>query len=152
MAEFDRYGDLDEKIVKNAKKKAKRKLKKGVKRLNGWTLFFCVIALAAGIAAGIGAYNFVCMNDEFELKGKKEYSIELGSGTFEYKDAGVSIVEFGRDISDDVKIETNMKELEGGKYEADANVPGKYYIKYTVDSPKYGEVCRIRTFTVGGEG
>ena len=152
MADFDRYGDLDEKIVKNVKKNTKRKLKKGVKRLNGWTLFFCIIALAAGIAAGIGAYNFVCMNDEFELKGKKEYSVELGSGTFEYTDAGVSVIEFGRDISDSVKIETNMEKVGEGTYRADANVPGKYYIKYTVDSPKYGEVCRIRTFTVGGEG
>jgi hypothetical protein len=151
MADFDRYGDLDEKIAKKIKKKAKKKIKKGVKRLNGWTLFFCVIALAAGVAAGIGAHNFVCRNDEFELKGKKEHYLELGLGVFEYTDAGVSIVEFGKDISGDVKIETNMKELGGGRYEADANVPGKYYIKYTVDSPKYGEVCRIRTFTVGGE-
>ena len=152
MADFDRYGDLDEKIVKNVKKKAKKKFKKGVKRLNGWTLFFCILALVVGVAAGIGAHNLVCMNDEFEVNGQKEYYIELRSGTFEYTDAGATVIEFGRDISDDVKIETNMTELGDGKYEADASIPGKYYIKYTVDSPKYGEVCRIRTFTVGGEG
>ena len=152
MADFDRYGDLDERIVRNAKKNTKKKLKKGIKRLNGWTLFFCIIALAAGIAAGVGAYGFVCADDEFVLKGEKEYSVALGSGVFQYTDEGVSIVEFGKDISDTVTIETNMTSLGGGKYEADGNVPGKYYIKYTVDSPKYGEVCRIRIFNVGGEG
>jgi hypothetical protein len=151
MSEFGRFDELDEKIVKNVKKKTKRKLKKGVKRLNGWTLFFCIVALIAGLAAGIGAYELLCMNDEFELNGRKEYYVELRAGTFEYIDAGATVIEFGRDISDEVRIETNMTDLGGGRYEADASISGIYYIKYTVDSVKYGEVCRIRTFTVGGE-
>ena len=151
MSEFGRFDGLDEKIVKNAKKKTKRKLKKGVKRLNGWTLFFCILALIAGLAAGIGSYELLCMNDKFEVNGKKEYYVELRPGTFEYADAGATVIEFGRDISDEVRIETNMTDLGGGRYEADASISGKYYIKYTVDSVKYGKICRTRTFTVGGE-
>jgi len=146
-----KYDDFQDAFADSVKKKAKRKAKKEVKRMNGWTLFFCVIALIAGVAVGIGAYNLVCAGDEFVLNGKKEYNIELGSGYFDYVDAGVSIVEFGKDISGSVEIETNMKEMGNGTYRADADVPGKYYIKYTVDSPKYGKICRIRTFTVGGE-
>ena len=146
-----KYDDFQDAFADSVKKKAKRKAKKEVKRMNGWTLFFCILALVAGVAAGVGAYNFVCANDKFELNGKKEYTIELGSGTFEYTDAGATVIEFGRDISGEVEVQTNMKDVGNGKYVADANVPGKYYIKYTVDSPKYGEVCRIRTFTVGGE-
>ena len=97
MSEFGRFDELDEKIVKNVKKKTKRKLKKGVKRLNAWTLFFCIVALIAGLAAGIGAYELLCMNDEFELNGRKEYYVELRAGTFEYTDAGATVIEFGRD-------------------------------------------------------
>lgn len=152
MSDFGRFDYFDEKASKNVKKKTKRKVKKGIKKLNGWTVFFCIIALAAGVAAGVGAYKLVCRNDEFELKGKKEYYVELRSGAFEYIESGVSIVEFGKDISDEVIVKTNMTDLGNGKYEADASIPGKYYIEYTVDSPKYGEVRRIRTFVVGGEG
>ena len=151
MSDFGRFDDFDEKISKKAKKKTKRKIKKSVKRLNGWTVFFCIIALAAGVAAGVGAYKLVCINDKFVINGSKEYYIELGSKKFEYIDAGATVVEFGKDISDEVIVKTNMTDLGNGKYEADASIPGKYYIEYTVDSPKYGEVRRIRTFIVGGE-
>ena len=76
----------------------------------------------------------------------------MGSESFVYNDRGATVIEFGKDISDKVTVETNMQDLGGGKYTADTTVPGKYYIKYTVESHKYGEVCRIRTFVVGGEG
>lgn len=151
MSDFGRFDDFDEKISKKAKKKTKRKIKKSVKRLNGWTVFFCIIALAAGVAAGVGAYKLVCINDRFEINGSKEYHIELGSGTFEYIDAGATVIEFGQDISYEVTVKTNMTDLGNGKYGADASIPGNYYIEYTVDSPKYGEVRRIRKFIVGGE-
>ena len=151
MSDFGRFDDFDEKASKNVKKKTKRKVKKGIKKLNGWTVFFCIIALLAGVAAGVGAYKLVCINDKFVVNGSKEYHIELGSGNFEYIDAGATVIEFGKDISDDVIVKTNMTDLGNGRYGADANISGTYYIEYTVDSPKYGEVRRIRTFVVGGE-
>ncbi len=151
---------LEEKIKDKAKKKAKRKVKRKAKsyakkkarKVNLLTVFICLVALVAGVAAGIFGYRYICRDDRFELRGKKQIAVELGAADFIYRDAGVNIIEFGRDISDEVVTETNMTDLGGGKYTVDTTIPGRYYIEYRVDSPKYGKVCRIRTFVVGGEG
>lgn len=138
-------------IERKAKSKAKRKVKKKVKRIHPATIFICLLCLALGVAAGAGAYGFITKDDCFKLKGNKEYSIPLGS-EFTYTDAGVEVISFGQDISDKVKIETNLTELGNGKYTADTSEAGEYYIIYTVDSIKYGEMMRVRVITVeGGE-
>ncbi len=111
--------------------------------------FFCTLALAAGLFIGWFGGEFLCKNDTFELMGEKEYAVEINEVGFQYIDEGVKIIEFGRDISDKVAVETNMVKLGNGAYAADTTVPGRYYIKYTVDSPRYGEIARIRVFTVG---
>ncbi len=147
--------NFEDEFEDRAKKSAKKYAKKKVKRMNGFTLFFCILALAGGMAFGVWGYGFICADDCFEVVGEKEYVIELGAPEFTFNDRGAKVIEFGRDISDKVKVETNMTELGDGKYTADTTVPGKYYIKYTVDSPKYGNICRIRTFTItenGGQG
>ncbi len=111
--------------------------------------FFCTLALAAGLLVGWYGGEYICKNDTFELVGEKEYTVEINEVNFRYEEEGVKIVEFGRDISSSVSVETNMTELGDGKYTLDTTVPGRYYLKYTVDSPKYGEIARIRIFTVG---
>ncbi len=145
-----------DKIKSKAKSTAKRKTrsyaKRKMRRANLLTLFICLLALVVGVIAGVFSYKYVCRDDCFRLLGEKEIRVELNSPLFLYYDYGVEIIEFGRDISDDAEMETNMIDLGGGKYTVDTTVPGSYYIKYTVDSPKYGEVCRIRTVVVGGEG
>lgn len=151
---------LEEKIKDKAKKRAKRKVKRKAKsyakkkarKVNILTAFICLVSLVVGVIAGIFGYRYICRDDRFELRGKKQIVVELGASEFVYRDAGANIIEFGRDISGQVVTETNMTDLGGGKYTVDTTIPGRYYIKYTVDSPKYGEVCRIRTFIVGGEG
>ena len=144
------YNDVEEKIVNTAKRKTRSYAKRKVRRLNGLTIFFCILALAAGFVAGIYGYEFVCRDDCFVLLGAKEYTVELNSENYTYYEDGARVIEFGKDISSEVSVQTNMTSLGGKKYTLDTTVPGRYYIKYTVDSPKYGEICRIRTFVVGG--
>ncbi len=138
------------KAKSKAKSRARRKIKSKVRRISVWTFVISFLALVVGIAVGIGAYSFISRDDCFRLRGEAEYDIALGSA-FEYDDEGVRIIEFGRDISREARVETNMTELDNGNYTVDTSAAGRYYIKYTVDSVKYGEICRIRVFEVGGE-
>lgn len=119
-------------------------------RGKGISYFFCTLALVLGLVIGWFGGEYLCKNDTFELLGEKEYSINANEVGFEYFDEGVKIIEFGRDISGKVTVETNMLRSDNGAYAVDTTVPGKYYIKYTVDSYRYGEIARIRVFTVGG--
>ena len=144
------YEDFGEKMTDAAKKKARSYAKKRARRANRLTSFICLLALIGGAVFGVYAYEYVCQDDCFVLVGQKEYTVELNSSDFNYLEDGVKIVEFGRDISSSVVSETNMTDLGGGRYTADTTVPGRYYIKYTVNSPKYGNVTKIRTFVVGG--
>ena len=145
------FEDFDEKTRDEVKKKAKSYAKKKMRAANRITKFLCLVSLLGGVFFGVYAYGYVCQNDCFVLRGEKEQRIALNTPDFVYYEDGVKIIEFGRDISKNVEIKTNMQALGGGKYSADTTVPGRYYIKYTIDSPKYGEVCRIRTIVVGGE-
>lgn len=113
--------------------------------------FFCMLMLVIGLAIGWFGGEYICRNDAFELVGEKEYAVKINEVNFQYKEEGVRIIEFGRDISGDVLVETNMLKLDNGTYTADTTVPGRYYIKYTVESMRYGEIERIRIFTVGGD-
>ena len=144
------YNDVEEKIVNTAKRKTRSYAKRKVRKLNGWTIFFCILALIAGLAVGVYGYDFVCSDDCFVVLGEKENAVELNTVNFTYYDDGVRIVEFGRNISDNVVVETNMTKLGNGAYTVNTTVPGRYYIKYAVDSPKYEKVTKIRTFVVGG--
>ena len=150
------YKSINDKIKSKAKSRAKRKTKsyakKKMRRANLLTVAIAVLALIAGVVVGVFAYKHICRHDRFELRGQKEIRIELNESEFFYYDDGVELVEFGKDLSDEVEVQTNMTYLGGDKYTVDTTVPGKYYVKYTVDSPKYGEVCRIRTIIVGGDG
>ena len=146
------YEDLDERIGDTVKRKTRSYVKRKQRRTNRLTSFICLVSLLAGAFTGVYVYEYICADDCFELLGEKVCAVELDSPDFNYYDDGVKIIEFGRDISDKVLTETNMTDLGDGRYTVDTTVPGKYYIKYTVDSPKYSKVTRIRTFVVGGEG
>ena len=137
------YEDFDD-VVKKGAKSFKRKRKKV-------SLFACLLALFIGVVLGYLGGEYICQNDTFMLVGEKNYSVSLGAPDFVYEEEGVRIIEFGKDISDSACVETNMTSLGDGKYTVDTTVPGKYYIKYTVESYRYGEVCKIRVFSVGGD-
>ena len=134
-------------------KKAKRNINKTAKSVSklgsrGILVFF--ICLLIGIAAGFGVYKIVCKNDCFQIIGADEITLTLDE---KYEESGVKIVEFGKDISDKVKIETNLNLDENGK----SKEVGTFYVKYTVDSVKFGKLFKIQkikliTFVEASEG
>ncbi len=148
MAEVEK---LKNKVQKKAKSKVKRKVKSKAKskakKIHPATYIIALLCLALGIGAGAGACALVCKDDCFKLKGKKSYTVSVGTPLV-YGDEGVKIVSFGGDISDRVEIETNLTETVDGRYTADTSQTGEYYIIYTVDSVKYGKIQRVRTISV----
>lgn len=152
MNDRERFAqEVQTRATKKVKSKAKRKAKSKIKRIHPLSFVIWILCLALGAGLGVGAYRVVSANDRFTLRGEKSYTLPIG-GEVTYKDKGVEIVSFGGDISDRVSIETNLTETdEEGVYKIDTSQGGEYYIIYTVDSIKYGEIQRVRTITVKGE-
>ena len=141
------YEDFEDAVKKGAKSFAKGNKRKRKKV----SLFACLFALFIGVVIGYLGGEYICQNDTFVLVGEKNCVVTLGAPDFVYEEEGVKIIEFGKDISGEACVETNMTSLGDGKYTVDTTVPGRYYIKYTVDSQRYKEICRIRAFSVGGD-
>ena len=145
---------MKEKAAKNAKSRAKRKIKSKAKRISAASYVIWIIALLLGLALGAFACHYICRNDGFELKGKSEINIALGgegsSGI--YTDKGASVVSFGKDLSKKVKVNTSLTEVGDGEYKIDTSKEGVYYIIYTIDDVRFGDIKRVRTIRVGGEG
>ena len=151
MADIDK---IKKKTVNKAKSRAKRKVKSKAKskakRIHPLTWVICALALIIGVGAGIGAYSFISRNDCFKLRGDAEYTVSVGAEVT-YVDEGVKIISFGKDISSEVEVKTNLKKISSGKYAVDTTKPTEYYIIYTVDDAKYGNIQKVRTITVKGE-
>ena len=149
QSNVERLGQKAQNQVKRkAKRKVKSKARKTAKKIHPLSYVIWVLVLLLGIGTGILGGMFLCRDDCFEIRGKN-VRVALGA-EFAWEDPGARVVEYGKDISDQVKVQTDLIENEDGTYTADTSIPGTYFIKYTVDSPKYGEICRIRTITVGG--
>ena len=132
---------------KKIESKVKKEVKKTSKKFTIGSVVAIILCLIVGIVGGIFAEKFITRNDCFELSGSKEFKIAVGED-FSYSDEGYKCISFGKDLTDKVKIETNMKQ-ESGKYIIDTSEEGEYYMIYTVESKKYGEIKRVRTFVVG---
>ena len=136
------------KVAKKAKSKVKRKARSTAKRISAVSYVIWALALICGIAVGAVSCMFVCRNDCFKLRGKSEYVLTVGQENNIYTDKGAQVISFGRDISRDVKVSTNLLEVGDGEYEIDTSEEGVYYIIYTVDDVRFGEIKRVRTFRV----
>jgi hypothetical protein len=130
-------------------KQAKKQFK------NAWSTFgiigiiLLVCVLAGGVLVGSVICYFACQNDCFKLNGPKEVELYIGQT---YEDPGCTVIEFGQDISDQVVRSGSFMDLEGGTSETE----GSFYIKYTVDTFKYGKLFtiymgRIITFVAPSE-
>lgn len=133
-------------------KRSRRKAKKMIKGVSavGWLIAFMFLLVGVGI--GVGIYHLTSRDDCFYINGSDEISLTLND---KYTDEGVSIVAFGKDASDSVVIETNLKKDSSGNYYA--TEVGTYYIKYASKNIKYGslfkvEKIRLLTFVEGSEG
>lgn len=135
-----------------AKKSTKNKAKTAVKNTSVKVFLIGFLFLLVGIGCGVGVCWGLCRNDTFELYGQEELTLTLEE---KYMDDGVKIISFGKDVSGDIEIETNLKQDENGLFCSDE--VGTFYIKYHSNSFKYGtlftvEKVRLITFVEVSEG
>lgn len=121
---------------RRATKKTVNAAKKELKKIGAKGILVAFLVLIVGLAAGAAAYFAVCSKDTFEIIGGDEITITLED---KYVEQGVKIIEFGKDISDKAVIETNLVQSDSGN---PAEI-GTFYVKYSVDSVKYGKIFRI---------
>lgn len=136
------------KASRSTNKQTKRKLKK----LGFRAILIILLVTLIGACIGAGACWFVCRNDCFDIIGKDEITLEITINQKQgnemitvpnkYVDDGVRVVSFGRDVSDKVQVETNLKQNTDGSYYADE--VGTYHIIYKVDDIKYGKIFTIQ--------
>ena len=141
--------DRDGKATRSTNKKVNKTINKKVKKIGIKAILIILLVTLIGGGIGLGACWFVSRNDCFEIVGmeeitltlKDEESTEFGEGNI-YYDEGVKVVSFGRDISEDVYVETNLKQHTDGGYYADE--VGTYYMIYKVNDIKYGKIFTIQ--------
>lgn len=139
-------------LIDRGEKKAKRRAKSKLKKLHTATKVLAVLFLVVGIAAGALVCTAMSKNDGFTLKGNTAFSIDVGT-PYTYTEEGVSAVQFGRDVSGKVQVETSLEQDANGNYIIPTDEEGIYTITYTVNAYKFqkgenGVIKRIRTFTV----
>ena len=117
----------------SSKSKAKKEAKKQVKK-KPW-LLVVVLLLALSAVGGFFTAKVLTQNDTFEIIGEQTIYLQVGET---YQDEGAKVISFGRDLSDQVKSENTV----------DTSVAGDYYIKYTVEDIRFGNVCRYRYVVV----
>ena len=138
--------------------KSKRSNTRKIKRLGLKAILIILLVTIIGGAIGVGACWFVCRDDCFDIMGQDELTLPMTVINYingeaveiptSYVDEGVKVVSFGRDISKDVYIETDLKKNQDGSYYADEI--GTYYIIYKTNDIKYGKIFtveRIRLIT-----
>lgn len=122
------------------KSDAQKAAEKAVKKSHPATLILAILFLIVGAVAGVVLSRELTKNDKFELIGEKQVELAIGES---YKEAGVKIISFGRDISDKVAY--------GGDFVTMGEIPeeGIYQIVYTVDDFRWGDYQLVRTVIVG---
>ena len=130
---------------KNAKKAAKKSVRKAHKGIIATAL----ISLLIGFAAGYLGASYLSINDHFSVIGEKEIILQQGE-SYIYQEKGAELISLGRNISSEVVILHELIPDEYGNYPIDTSAERTYVITYTTDDIKYGNIKRIRTITVVG--
>ena len=123
----------------NSKKKKSNKAKKELKKLGFLTIVVALLLMSIGVGVGSLVVKISTKNDCFNLIGKDEITLQLGET---YVDEGVNIISFGKDVSEDITIETNLKVDVDGKYYAENE--GTYYMIYKSNNFKYGTIFKVQ--------
>lgn len=129
--------DLD--IDSKQSKKTNKKINKTIKKASAGAIILAVVLLVVGAVGGYFGVKFLTRNDCFEIVGKDELTLTLGEN---YADQSVKAISFGKDVSEKVEIETNLKQNEDGSYYADE--VGTYYIVYKVNDIKYNSIFKVQ--------
>ena len=130
-------GNEGEKNQKSNKKTI-NKIKKQAKNIGMKAWLVALLVLVVGVGAGIGAFYLTSKNDCFTLVGNEELTLTIGEA---YEDQGVSIKAFGKDISNKVLIDTNLKIDDSGNYYSEE--VGTFYIRYYTNEIKYGSIFKV---------
>lgn len=125
--------------VKKPNKKTSKKAEKAIKKLGAGALLVAVLLMAIGAVGGYFGFKVLTKKDCFVLNGQDEITIQLGE---KHTDQGVKIISFGKDVSEDIEIETNLKENADGTYSAEEE--GTYYIIYKSNNFKYGSLFKVQ--------
>ena len=115
-----------------------KKSKKSGSKLTKSLGILAVVFLIIGVGLGIGTGFYLCRNDCFEIIGSDELTLTIGEN---YYDEGCKVVSFGRDISDEVEIETDLIINSDGSLTGDDTKT--YYILYKSNDIKYGKVFTV---------
>ena len=111
--------------------------------------WIALIFLAAGFAAGYFGAEYLCSNDCFYINGESHITIQKGTD-YTYPDEGATVISFGRDLSTEIIIETDLPTIENGTYFVDTSKEQTYTITYTIDDLRYRGVKKVRFITVTG--
>ncbi len=135
------------KVSKKSAKQVERKMKKA----GPIAVLVIVVFFVVGLLGGYLTFLLTSSHDCFDMLGEEEVTLTLDE---KYIDEGVKIIEFGKDISENVEYDTNLLS-DGNEFYAEE--VGTYYIKYSVDSFKYGKIFKIQkvrliTFVESSEG
>ena len=115
-----------------------KKSKKSGSKLTKSLGILAVVFLIIGVGLGIGTGFYLCRNDCFEIIGSDELTLTIGEN---YYDEGCKVISFGRDISDEVEIETDLIINSDGSLTGDDTKT--YYILYKSNDIKYGKVFTV---------
>lgn len=143
---WDAPEDRNGKATRSSKSNRSASLK--IKKLGFKAILIILIVTVIGGAIGAGVCWFVCRNDCFNIIGNDEITLTLKQEGEQfnkrnsYTDQGVKIVSFGKDVSKDVYIETDLKQNQDGSYYADE--VGTYYIIYKTNDIKYGKIFTVK--------
>ena len=129
--------------MKNYKSKQIKKIKK---HITATTVMLAILFLIIGAGVGYGSFALVCKNDKFELKGETSIVLNVGD-VATYTEEGFNAICFGKDVSKDVIIETNLTGT-NGVYTIDTSEPNEFYIKYTIKNFRFSEVVKYRVITI----
>ena len=124
---------------KKASKSSSKRLKRNLNKLSAGAIFIAVLLLAFGAVGGYFGVKFITKNDCFVLNGNDEITLQIGET---YADEGAKIISFGKDVSSDITIETNLKKNPDGELYAEEE--GTYYIVYKSTNLKYGTIFKVQ--------
>lgn len=131
-----------------------KKVNRKIKKLGFKAILIILLVTIIGGTIGAGVCWFLTLDDCFTIIGNDEITLTLREeGEMigidnSYHDEGAYVVSFGKNVSNKVYVETNLKQYENGNYYADEI--GTYYIIYKVNDIKYGKIFtveRIRLIT-----
>lgn len=128
---------------KKYNKRQKKKVVKTAKSIGFRGILIVVLFLLIGVGVGVGAMFIVSKDDCFMINGEDEISIAPNDL---YEDEGCKIIAFGKDISNEVIVETDLLIDEDGSFYAVEN--GDYFIKYTTTDLKYGKLFVVQKFRI----